>query len=58
MLQEHVATKRRVVHTNRVAGTYLLSSYQGSSERLTSRAKIRCMRAPKDFENLTIFRCF
>ena len=49
------ATKRRVVHTNRVAGTYLLSPYQGSSERLTSRVKIRCKRASKDFENLNIF---
>ena len=57
MLQEHVvATKRRVVQTNRVAGTYLLSLYQGSSERLTSSDKIRCKRASKDFENLNIFR--
>ena len=30
----------------------------GLSERLTSRVKLRCKRASKDFENLNIFCCF
>ena len=28
------------------------------SKPLTSRVKIRCSRASKEFENLNIFRCF
>ena len=35
----------------------LLSSYQGSSERLPSHVEIHCKKASKDFEYLNVHPC-